>query len=65
MYQKTLKQIWERVVKGFQRVLFSWQSRHLETMSQWVKVAKIFALSKLYFVAHVLPLSVKYIEQEA
>ena len=55
-YQQTLKKTWDRVGEGFQNVLFSWQSRHLETLSQRVEVAKTFALSKLYYVAQVLPL---------
>ena len=62
-YQQTLKQTWERVVKGFQRVLFSWQSRQLETLAQRVEVTKTFALSKLYYVAQVLPLPNKYRKQ--
>jgi hypothetical protein len=36
--------------------LFSWQSRQLETLSQRVQVARTFALSKLYYIAQVLPL---------
>jgi hypothetical protein len=39
--QQTLKQTWERVVKGFPRVLFSWQSRQLETLAQRVDVTRI------------------------
>ena len=62
-YQQTLKQTWERVVKGFQKVLFSWQSRQLETLGQRVDVSRIFALSKLYYVAQVLPLSTKHRKQ--
>ena len=50
-------------MKGFQKVLFSWQSRQLETLAQRVEVAKTFALSKLYYVAQVLPLPDKYRKQ--
>ena len=42
------------------KVLFSWQSRSLETLAQRVQVARTFALSKLYYVAQVLPLPNKY-----
>ena len=42
------------------KVLFSWQSRSLETLAQRVLVARTFALSKLYYVAQVLPLPNKY-----
>jgi hypothetical protein len=51
------------VVRGFDKVLFSWQSRQLETLAQMVEIAKIFAQSKLYYVAQVLPLSVKNINK--
>jgi hypothetical protein len=47
-------------VRGFEKVLFSWQSRQLETLAQRVEVTKTFALSKLYYVAQVLPLPNKY-----
>ena len=55
-YQQTLTKTWEKVVRGFEQVLFSWESRQLETLSQRVQVARTFALSKLYYVAQVLPL---------
>ena len=59
-YQQTLTKTWDRVVRGFDQVLFSWQTRHLETLSQRVQVARTFALSKLYYVAQVLPLPDKH-----
>ena len=55
-YKDTVKKTWNRVVRGFEQVLFSWQSRQLETLSQRVQVARTFALSKLYYIAQVLPL---------
>ena len=58
-YQQTLKLTWERVLRGFEKVLFAWQSRQLETLAQRVEMVKIFALSKLYYVAQVLPLPAK------
>ena len=35
-YQQTIKKTWERVLRGFDKVLLSWQSRHLETLAQRV-----------------------------
>ena len=55
-YQETVKKTWEKVVTGFEKVLHSWASRSLDTLSQRVDVAKTFALSKLYYVGQVLPL---------
>ena len=37
-YKDTLTKTWNRVVRGFEQVLFSWQSRQLETLSQRVQV---------------------------
>ena len=62
-YHQTVNKTWERVLRGFENVLFSWQSRQLETLAQRVEVAKTFALSKLYYVAQVLPLPNKYRKQ--
>jgi hypothetical protein len=59
-YKETLTNTWNKVVEGFEKVLFSWQSRLLDTLSQRVEVAKVFALSKLFYVAQVLPLPDKH-----
>ena len=55
-YKDTVNKTWDKVVRGFEQILFSWESRQLETLSQRVEVARTFALSKLYYVAQVLPL---------
>ena len=53
-YQQTLEKTWARVLMGFEKVFYFWQ---FETLTQRVEVAKTIALSKLYYVAQVLPLS--------
>ena len=58
--KETLTNTWNKVVEGFEKVLFSWQSRLLDTLIQRVEVAKVFALSKLFYVAQVLPLPDKH-----
>ena len=55
-YADTLRCSWDSVFRGFQRTLFSWEKRALTTLQQRVKAAKVFALSKLWYVAQVLPL---------
>ena len=59
-YKDTATKTWKRVVRGFEQVLFSWESRQLETLSQRVQVVRTFALSKLYYVAQVLPLPAEH-----
>lgn len=62
-YQQTAEKTWEGVISGFVKVLFSWSSRTLDTLCQRVEVARTFAMSKLYYVAQVLPLPTKYRKQ--
>ena len=59
-YNETLDKTWDKAVRGFVKVLFSWHSRYLETLSQSEQVARTFALSKLFYVAQVLPFSNEY-----
>ena len=59
-YTSTLSSTWEAVFRGFQRSLFSWESLALCTLEQKVKVTQTFALSKLWYVAQVLPLPPAY-----
>ena len=39
-YQETVKKAWEKVVSGFEKVLHSWASRSLDTLSQRVEVSQ-------------------------
>ena len=59
-YSNTLKNTWEAVLGGFQRSLFAWESRALNSLQQKVDIAQIFALSKLWHTAQVLPLPHSY-----
>ena len=62
-YEETVKKTWEKVMIGFSKVVYSWSTRNLDTLSQRAEVAKTFSLSKLYYVAQVLPLNEKYRKQ--
>ena len=59
-YQDTVTKTWDKVLRGFEQVLFSWQSRQLDTLAQRVQVARTFAMSKLFYIAAVLPLPGKH-----
>ena len=59
-FSTTQSSTWEAVFRGFQRSLLSWESRAISTLEQKVKVAQTFALSKLWYVAQVLPLPPAY-----
>ena len=62
-YQETVQKTWDMVFRGFQKTLFSWGGRTLSTLQQRVNVLQTFALSKLWYVAQVLPLPEKMIKK--
>ena len=45
---------WESRFLKMQQTLISWGSRYLETLAQRVEVVKVFALSRIYYVASVV-----------
>ena len=55
-YRQMLKRNWEERVKKFENVLLSWNGRHFESIYQRVEIVKTFALSRLYYLASILPL---------
>ena len=59
-YQETVTKTLDKVLRGFEQVLFSWQSRQLDTLAQRVQVARTFPMSKLYYIVAVLPLPGKH-----
>ena len=48
---------WESRFSKLQATLISWSSRVLDTIIQRVDVVKIYAFSRIYYIASVLPLS--------
>jgi hypothetical protein len=62
-YADTLQQTWNQVFRGFQRTLFSWGSRALSTLQQRVNVLQVYALSKIWYVAQVLPLPLSMLKK--
>ena len=55
-YSDTLKSTWEAVFRGFQRSLFSLESRVMVTLQQRVDVAQTFVLSNFWYICQVLHL---------
>ena len=56
-YVQTLKRNWDFRFKKFQQSVLSWSSRVLENISQRVQILNMFALSRIYYISSVLPLS--------
>ena len=55
-YDEMLKLNWDYRFKKFSDAIYSWSSRILDTLQQRVEVIRIFALSRVYYVAAILPL---------
>ena len=55
-YRGMIKRNWEFRFEKFQDVVKSWSSRILDTLAQRVEVLKMFALSRVYYVASILPI---------
>ena len=56
-YRGLLKRNWDYRFKKFEDAILSWSLRSLESLFQRVEVVKTFALSRVIYVASVLPLS--------
>ena len=66
-YISLLKRNWDFRFEKFVDAIKSWTSRILETLFQRVEVLKLFAFSRIYYVASVLPINktmVKKFEKE-
>ena len=55
-FKDTLKYTWDKVFRGVQKSLFAWECRLLFTLQDRVTVAQTFALSKMWYIAQLLPL---------
>ena len=54
---------WEHRFKKFSDVIYSWRHRVLDSIFQRVQVIQLFALSRVYYVAAVLPLGKTWIKK--
>ena len=54
---------WENRFLKFQQCIISWSSRVLDTLSQRIQVIKTFGLSRIYYVASILPLPKNYVNK--
>jgi hypothetical protein len=53
---ETVAQTWDRVAKGIEKSLAVWATRRLATLQQRKTVVEVFALSKAWYFAQVLPM---------
>jgi len=48
---------WDFRLKKFSAAIFSWSPRVLDTLQQRVEVIRMFGLSRVYYVASILPVT--------
>ena len=54
-YRAIVKRNWDYRLQKFSNCLHSWSSRRMPSLSSKIEVLKIFALTRVYYVASVLP----------
>ena len=54
-YEEMIKVNWDYRFKKFSDAIYSWSPRILDTLQQRVEVIRTFALSRVYYVAAILP----------
>ena len=62
-YTETLQCTWDKVFRGVQCTLYSWEKRALSTLQQRAVVLQTFALSKLWYTAQVLPIPASIVKK--
>ena len=62
-YSEIINDNWNFRFEKFKNSVMSWSTRALVSVQQKVEVIKIFALSRIYFVASILPMRVKMINK--
>jgi exonuclease III len=55
-FEQTVAKSWDRVAKGIEATLRMWDTRHLATLQQRSRALEMFAFSKAWYLAQILPL---------
>ena len=62
-YNEILELNWNYRFKKFSNIVYSWSNRILDTLQQRVEVIRIFGLSRVYYVAAVLPMKPEVVKK--
>ena len=62
-YDEMLNLNWDFRLKKFSVAIFSWSPRVLDTLQQRVEVIRIFGLSRVYYVASILPVTPNFVKK--
>ena len=61
-YREMSARNWEYRLDKFRKCVFSWSTRYFDTVLQRIEVIKCFGLSRVYYVASVLPMHATWIK---
>ena len=56
-YRSLVKKNWDHRYSKFEAIIFSWSTRFLPSIYQRVNVLKIFALSRVFYIASIIPIT--------
>ena len=62
-YTSMVKKNWEYRYTKFNSCVQSWLSRHLPSISSRIEILKIFALSRVYYLAAILPITKTFVQK--
>ena len=62
-YKEILELNWDYRYKKFSNMIYSWSHRVLDTLQQRVEVIRVFGLSRVYYVAAVLPMKAAMVKK--
>ena len=62
-YRELLELNWSYRFRKFSNIMYSWSNRFLDTLQQRVEVIRMFGLSRVYYVAGVLPMKSEMVKK--
>ena len=62
-YRSLVKRNWEFRYEKFMEIVKSWTPRVLDTLLQRVEVLRLFALSRVYYIASILPINITMVRK--
>ena len=62
-YSETLQLNWDFRFNKFRNAILAWSSRNFVSLQQRIEVVRVFGLSRVYFVASILPIRKKMVEK--
>ena len=62
-FRQLMKKNWDLRTSKFEKCVASWSSRHFKSLTQRVEILKVFALSRVFYVASIIPMTKTVVNQ--